>query len=197
MKIIHSIGLKAAWGLGLGTEWAILLGWILRPKWVWISQGCTIAPLDSCLVLRDESRNSRGNGFPRSSKGGYWAIEEPINAPSKGALYLTVRSAIIIIWRFVNQSGTCDSKLGFVGFPAPPPPQLLLSFILFLALINSPLWVPPSLLHSSSLKLSLCRAYICVPIHQSRVPFFPWAQSKFSTSFFYFSFFLRVLPFNL
>ena len=164
MKIIHSIGLKAAWGLGLGTEWAILLGWILRPKWVWISQGCTIAPLDSCLVLKDESRNSRGNGFLRSSTGGYWAVEEPINTPSKGALYMTVCSAIIIIWRFVNQSGTCGSKLGFVGFPAPPP-QLLLSFILFLALINSPLWVPPSLLHSSSLKLSLYGAYIYAPIH--------------------------------
>ena len=82
-------------------------------------EGLWLPPLDSCPVLGNKSRSPRGNYYPRSSTSRYWMVEEPINAPSKGALHLTIRSAAIIIWRFVNRSGTCGSKWGFVGFPAP------------------------------------------------------------------------------
>ena len=50
MKIICLMGLKDAWGLGLGMAWAILSGWSPRPKWVWISQGRTILYLSLSLL---------------------------------------------------------------------------------------------------------------------------------------------------
>ena len=39
----------------------------------------------------------RTKKYPRRLIGKHWAIEVPINASSKGALHLTVRSAVIII----------------------------------------------------------------------------------------------------
>ena len=39
----------------------------------------------------------RTKNYPRRSIGKHWAVEVPINASLKGALHLTVRSAIIII----------------------------------------------------------------------------------------------------
>ena len=67
----------------------------------------------------------------------------------------------------------------------------------FLALINSSSQIIFSLLHSPFFEFPLCRAFICVLIPQSRIPFFPRAQSKFSTSFFYFSLFFQFLEFKM
>ena len=38
----------------------------------------------------------RTKSYPRNSMGRYWAVEVPINAPSKGVSLLTVHSAVII-----------------------------------------------------------------------------------------------------
>jgi len=54
-------------------------------------------PPDSCLAFGNKSRNPRGNSRPRSSSGGYWAVEKLINVPSKGMLRLSVGLAVIII----------------------------------------------------------------------------------------------------
>ena len=58
----------------------------LGPDNIGTSSVCTIAPLDSCSVLRDESRNSKGQ-----------MVETSINALLKGTPLLAVHLAIIIV----------------------------------------------------------------------------------------------------
>ena len=119
------------------------------------------------LGPRGESRNPRDDNYPGSSTGGYWTVERPINAPSKGASYLTIGSAVIIVWQFVNRGGalvtikvgtrrvSCSSFIEYHLFP-------------LLAPINSSFWNSTSLFHFSFSKLPLCHA--CLSMRSSFSP---------------------------
>ena len=60
--------------------------------------GMHISPPLIRARLSGMNQGIRGTkSYPRSSTGRHWAVKVPINASSKGALHLTVRSAVIII----------------------------------------------------------------------------------------------------
>ena len=67
----------------------------LRPKWAWRALCRTLAPPwfmpNSWGWIKDSKRQ-----ILRSLTGWYWTIERLINAPLKGALYVTIGSTVII-----------------------------------------------------------------------------------------------------
>ena len=99
MKILLLSGLKS--GLRPGPKGN--MGHVVRLKPETQMCSDTIGPHNSPPLIRarflgtgNESRSLRADFYQRSSKGGFWTVEEPINALSKGTLRLTIRSAAII-----------------------------------------------------------------------------------------------------
>ena len=79
------------------------MGHVVRLKLETQMRWDTIGPHNSPPLIRarfsgieNESRSLRADFYQKSSKGGFWMIEEPINALSKGTLRLTIRSTAII-----------------------------------------------------------------------------------------------------
>ena len=90
MKIVHSSGFWAIQSLGpwllwvragvLGRKrlgpWATLLSQNPRPKWVWVPQYCTLAPLDSWPALRKNQGIQKAFPIREAQWVDIWAVLE-------------------------------------------------------------------------------------------------------------------------
>ena len=134
----------------------------------------------------------------RLTGGSLGGFKNPLMRSQKACCPGPFGSTVIITWWFVNRAGRMLVGIGIrkVFLLTKPHYGWLDAASLSLASINRSSQIIFSLSHSLLSKLSLYRAFICALIHQSRALFFPKAQSKFPTSSFYFSFFLRVYFFN-
>ena len=145
--------------------------------------------------IKESKRHLRLSRLTGGSMGG---LRNPLMSSQKACCSEPFGSVVIIAWWFVNRgsahvswhrhlckfSSLTEPHYGWLDAARSPS-----------AFINSPSQIIFSLFHSPFSEFSLCRAFICALIHQSKAPFFLRAQSKFSTSPFYFSF-LRVSSFN-
>ena len=90
-----------------------------------------------------------------NSNGQNWVVEASINALLKGAPFLAIHLAVIIVWRFTNRSDTSVAlNEGLLGLP-PLHCEALCALLIYTSCCAF-----SSLLPYSFFKFSLCRAHI-------------------------------------